>query len=186
MTSPESSWAPNQSALAYPRSEAMRERKSVLHAFGGVKGVILLVIAFTLAIGYESWQRIGIGSAMEEGARALPRTGGKLSRGATAPAPVAGDSARSDQGHGRARERRAIALSRAVRRGANGRSVMRGAGCLWCRPGRRAFPFTRNARRPGGSPWPSGRPRPRRTETNPRFRMPPPQARPWTKTAAPG
>lgn len=49
----------------------MRERKSVLQSFGGGKGVILLVVGFSLVIGYESWQRIGSGSAMEEVARDL-------------------------------------------------------------------------------------------------------------------
>ena len=53
MTSPESSWRPNQSALAYPRSKAMRERKSVLQAFGGVKGVIPLVITRTSRTGAQ-------------------------------------------------------------------------------------------------------------------------------------
>lgn len=44
----------------------------------------------------------------------LPRTGGKVSRGAPVSARVAGDDPRQHQGHGRAREGRAVMLCGAV------------------------------------------------------------------------
>ncbi len=49
----------------------MNENKSVVAAFGGVRGIALLVVGFSLVIGYNQWQRRESHSALDQVAREM-------------------------------------------------------------------------------------------------------------------